>query len=556
MSDADASPYDAKPWLKLYNPGHPAAIIADPSDGLSLFRHAVEIAADGPAVLYFDGRLSYRELDEMSDALAAALIDRGFAKGDRLAVYLQNTPAFPLAVLGTWKAGGIVTPINPMNREREVGLIFADSEPKALVALDTLYAEVIAPLPADIPRPEIVITVKALSFQKRDDKRVMPTADLSAHTAEPPDLIALCAEFRGRKPGEVARPQSDDVAFLVYTSGTTGAPKAATNTHGNIAFNGQAIRRWYDLRQGDPVLALAPLFHVTGLVAHLVLPWALAGPTILFYRFEPGVALDAIAEHKPAWTVSAITAFIALMNDANCTRERFVSFRAIVSGGAPIPPSVVETFEARTGCYIHNGYGLTESSAGVIAVPLSGRAPVDPVSGALAIGVPKFGLDAWIADDDGRPAPVGHIGELVLSGPAIVPGYWRKPAETAESMRSDGFRTGDVAFMDSDGWFYLVDRKKDVIIASGFKVWPREVEDVIYAHPAVREVAVIGVKDPYRGETVKAFVSMKPGRTATAEELTEWCRPRMAAYKRPHAIEIREQLPKTVTGKILRRLLT
>jgi long-chain acyl-CoA synthetase len=229
--------------------------------------------------------------------------------------------------------------------------------------------------------------------------------------------------------------------------------------------------------------------------------------------------------------------------------------KVIVSGGAPIPPSVVDEFEQRTGHRINNGYGLTETTAGVISGPHGRRAPVDPASGALAIGTPVFNVDAWIADENGDPAPVGEAGEIVIVGPSVVPGYWRKPEETAASMKPDGFRTGDVGFMDKDGWFYLVDRKKDMIIASGFKVWPREVEDVLYTHPAVREVAVIGVPDAYRGETVKAFVSFKAGASASVEELIDWCHPRMATYKRPHAIEIVEDLPKTVTGKILRRML-
>jgi long-chain acyl-CoA synthetase len=216
---------------------------------------------------------------------------------------------------------------------------------------------------------------------------------------------------------------------------------------------------------------------------------------------------------------------------------------------------VVEQFRKRTGLYIHNGYGLTETNAGVIAVPHRAQAPVDPASGALAIGVPKFNVRAWIADETGLPAPVGEAGEIVVSGPTVAPGYWRKPKESVDAMRPDGFRTGDIAFMDESGWFYLVDRKKDLIIASGYKVWPREVEDVLYAHPAVREAAVIGMSDTYRGETVKAVVSLKPGAAASVEDFIEWCRTRMAAYKRPHTIEIVEDLPKTVTGKILRRML-
>ncbi len=554
---ADASPYAEKPWLARYTPGLPATVDASPTDALSLFREAVERAADKPAVVYFDRKLTYGEIDAMSDALAAALVDRGFEPGDRLAVYLQNMPQFPIATLAAWKAGGVVVPVNPMYRDHELTAMFADSAPKALVCIDALHRDVVQTLPADAFKPSIVVTTSPLSLQARNDPRVFGPAParVAAEPGGPPDLVALIEENRGRKPATRAAPKAGDVAFLVYTSGTTGVPKAATNTHGNVAFSAQAITRWYSLQDGDSVLGLAPLFHVTGLIAHLALSWRLASPLILCFRFEPGVVLDALAEQRPAWTVSAITAFIALMNHKDATAERFESLKVIVSGGAPIPPSVVEEFRRRTGHYIHNGYGLTETNAGVIAVPHGAQAPVDPASGAIAIGVPKFNVEAWIADDKGAPAAVGETGEIVVSGPTVVPGYWRKPAETRESMRRDGFRTGDVGFMDAGGWFYLVDRKKDVIIASGFKVWPREVEDVLYTHPAVREAAVIGVKDPYRGENVKAFVSLKAGATVEPEALIDFCHRHIATFKRPHVVEIVDDLPKTITGKILRRML-
>ncbi|HMN73392.1 MAG TPA: AMP-binding protein [Rhodoblastus sp.] len=551
MSDANA--YARKPWLALYTPGLPHEIDAAHKDALSLFRAAVARAADKPALLYFDGALSYGELDRMSDALAAALQARGFQPGDRCAIYMQNMPQFVIAVLGAWKAGGVAVPINPMNRERELTLMLEDCAPKALVCLDQLCAEVIATLPENVARPAIVLTTSALDLQTRNDRRVLPAARI-ATPAGAEDLLTVIAAHRGA-PVTPVTPKPDDIAFLVYTSGTTGLPKAAMNTHANVAFNAQAIADWYSAEDGDSILGLAPLFHVTGLIAHVVKSWVLAAPLILCFRFEPGVVLDALVEHRPAFTVSAITAFIALLNHPDCAPKKFESLKVVVSGGAPIPPAVVDEFRARTGHYIHSGYGLTETNAGVIAVPHGATAPVDPASGALAIGVPKFNARVWIADESGAPAPVGEAGEIVVSGPSVSPGYWRKPKETADAMREDGFRTGDVAFMDEQGWFYIVDRKKDMIVASGFKVWPREVEDVLYAHPVVREAAVIGVSDPYRGETVKVVVSLKPGANATPAELDAHCRAKMAAYKRPQVIEIVDELPKTVTGKILRRML-
>ena len=551
MSQANA--YARKPWLALYTPGLPHEIEADHADALSLFRAAVARAADQPALIYFDGVLTYAQLDAMSDALSAALQARGFKSGDRLAIYMQNMPQFVIAVLGAWKAGGIVVAINPMNRERELSLMLQDCAPMALVCLDQLCADVIATLPDNVERPPIILTTSALDLQTRNDRRVLPAARIATPIGAE-DLLAVI-EANKEAPSSNVAPKPDDIAFLVYTSGTTGLPKAAMNTHANVAFNAQAISRWYSAQDGDSILGLAPLFHVTGLIAHVAKSWALAAPLILCFRFEPSVVLETLAEKKPAFTVSAITAFIALLNHPDCTPDKFASLKVIVSGGAPIPPAVVDDFKARTGHYIHSGYGLTETNAGVIAVPHGAKAPVDPTSGALSIGVPKFNARVWIADENGRPAAVGEPGEIVVSSPAVSPGYWNKPNETAEAMRADGFRTGDIAFMDEKGWFYIVDRKKDMIVASGFKVWPREVEDVLYAHPAVREAAVIGVSDPYRGETVKAVVSLKPGAAATAQDLDAHCRAKMAAYKRPQQIEIVEELPKTVTGKILRRML-
>ncbi|WP_287787435.1 class I adenylate-forming enzyme family protein, partial [Acidiphilium sp.] len=280
-----------------------------------------------------------------------------------------------------------------------------------------------------------------------------------------------------------------------------------------------------------------------------------ASPLILAYRFEPGVMLDAIEEHKAAFTIGAITAFIAMMNHPDAAPAKLASMTRIYSGGAPIPPSVVTAFRETFGHYIHNGYGLTETNSPTHVVPLSREAPVDPASGALSIGVPAYNTISWICDDEGRELPVGEVGEIVSQGPMIVPGYWNKPDKTAEAIRNGRFHTGDVGFMDKDGWFYLVDRKKDMINAAGYKVWPREVEDVLYTHPAVREAAVVGVADSYRGETVKAVISLRPGTSATQEEIIAFCKERMAAYKYPRTVEIIDDLPKTVTGKILRREL-
>ncbi len=547
--------YDAEPWLALYPAGVRPDLAAGFPDALAMFRAAVARAPQAAATHYFDATISYRQVDEQSDALASALTQRGLRAGDRVALFLQNVPYFLIAMLAAWKAGAIVVPVNPMNRERELGLLLEDSRPSALICHDTLFRDVVARLPPETAPlvPGTVFTTSPLDLQSRDDPRLF--ADMRRYA--PPgteDLGAVIARHLGEAPP--ARPIApDDIAFLVYTSGTTGLPKGAMNSHANVCHNAQVYRDWIGLQDGVGVLGIAPLFHITGLVGHLLTAMITASAVTLAYRFDAAVLLQAAAERRPGFTVAAITALMAMMNHPLATPDHLASLTRIYSGGAPIPPAVVEAFAARFGHYVHNIYGLTETSSPTHATPPGTPAPVDPATGALSVGVPVPGADVWIATEAGTPAPVGEPGEIVSSGPMVVAGYWNKPAETAEAMRPDGFRTGDVGFMDAAGWFYLIDRKKDMINAAGYKVWPREVEDVLYTHPAVREAAVVGVKDAYRGETVKAVVSLRPGATATPEELIAHCRARMAAYKYPRQLEIIAELPKTVTGKILRREL-
>jgi len=519
-----------------------------------VFDAVVARVPDAVALRYFDGTLTFRELDTAADALAVELVERGFGAGERLAVYVQNNPAFVIGLVAAWKAGGIAVAVNPMNKARELTYLLADSGASALLCLDELYDPVVRPVvEGGATRLSTVITCSALDWQRRNDPRLFP-APVRVVCPGGTDLLDVIRRRSGERPPR-RTPQPGDVAVLTYTSGTTGKPKGAMNTHSGLAFNGQTFRDWIGLGAGDRVLGIAPLFHITGLVGHLCLSLLLGCPLVLTHRFHPGVMLDAIREHEPTFTIGAITAFIALAGAEGIAKEDFASLSRIYSGGAPIPPAVNARLEELTGRYIHNSYGLTETSSATHFVPFGCRAPVDPVSGALSIGVPVFGTVARVVDDDGREVPVGETGEVVLSGPQVVPGYWRNPAATAESIGAHGLRTGDVGFMDSDGWFYLVDRKKDMINAAGYKVWPREVEDVLYGHPAVREAAVVGTADEYRGETVVAFVSLKPDARADAGQLVSFCKEQLAAYKYPRSITILDDLPKTITGKILRREL-
>jgi long-chain acyl-CoA synthetase len=554
MSTPASSVYAPELWLKNYRAGHSGTLDVPPMSLLDLFDAARSVDENQPALMYFDGSLSYSELDEMSGTLAAYLLRSGFATGDRLAICMQNMPQFVIGALAAWKAGGVVVPISPMNQVREINLLVEDCRPHTLLCLDVLYDEVISRAEAVRRLGVCVISTAAHYLQAGNDRRVLPDPLLSRRTR---DCIELAAVLEARTILPIrARVQADDLAFLVYTSGTTGVPKAALISHSNASVNARCVAAWYDFKpQAGPVLAIAPLFHVTGLVGHMALSWAMASSMVLMYRFEASVVIDTIRARRPVFMVGAITAYNALIHHPNATNNLFDSFHVLVSGGAAISPSIIDEILEKTGHYVHNGYGLTETSAGVICVPFEARAPVDPVSGALAIGVPAFDVHAWIADDSGKPVAIGQAGEIVISGPAVARGYWNKPEETAASMRPDGFRTGDIGFVDAEGWFYVVDRKKDMIIASGYKVWPREVEDVLMSHPAIYEASVVGTPDPYRTESVCAVISLHPGVSIDLEDLERWCHDRLAVYKRPREYVILDSLPKTPTGKVLKREL-
>ncbi|MEU5769188.1 class I adenylate-forming enzyme family protein [Streptomyces asoensis] len=545
-----ASHYAARPWVALLDEAQRAPV--DPADSLvDAFRRSVAEAPDRTCLAYFDGRLSYREVDELSDSVAGHLAARGLEPGDRVAVLLQNSPQFVLALLGAWKAGATVVPVNPMYKSAEVAHVLRDGEVAALVCSDRAWESYLRQT-ADGSPVRIVLTGCELDFQTRGDARVLAFERLP----RPSDTDDLTVVARaGHKAPEVPAPAPADTALISYTSGTSGAPKGATNTHGNIMYNAERQRTGLRLPEAPVYYALAPLFHITGMVCQLGACLNSAGTLVLTYRFEAGVVLEAFAEHRPHYTVGPSTAFMALAAHPGVTRDHFASFVNISSGGAPVPPALVEKFRAGFGPYIRNGYGLTECTAPCASVPPQLEAPVDPASGTLAVGVPGPDTIVRIVDDRGAEVPFGEQGEILVRGPQVVPGYWRRPEATAETFPGGELRTGDIGFMDEQGWLYVVDRKKDMINASGFKVWPREVEDVLYTHPAVREAAVVGVPDGYRGETVKAYISLRPGADADADTLAAYCKERLAAYKYPRQVEILPDLPKTASGKILRREL-
>ncbi|MEU5851494.1 AMP-binding protein [Saccharopolyspora shandongensis] len=547
------SAYDERPWLALYDGDVPAAIEPRMGTLLELFAAARRDHPDRVAITYFDGRLSYRELDELSDGLACHLVEQGVGPGDRVALYLQNVPQFAIALLAGWKAGAIVVPLNPMYRSRELTKILADARPAAVVSSEQGWHDVLGELagPAGV---RVAITTSELDLQTRHDPRLFAKLERRP-AAGCADLLAVARAHAGRRPPEVEL-SSSDVALLVYTSGTSGVPKGATNTHGNVVFNAEGMRIRVEKLGGNGIFGLAPLFHITGLVCELGAALALGRQLDLVYRFEPGVVLDALAEHRPCYMVGPSTAYMALMNHPDVTADHFSSLELVYSGGAPLPSAVVEDFRARYGHYIRNGYGLTETTATATSVPAHLEAPVLAKPGTLGgcrcaqsfrTGM-QVGADreadtlitslSAIAKPHGAMPPdercTARAGRMVES-PARAGRRFREPPGRRYGPGISRVRAGEdvktpCCASKTRGTSYMDTRRP-------------------------REVAVVDVPDSYRGETVKAYVSLSAGASATAEELVAHCKRQLAAYKYPRSIEILDELPKTATGKILRREL-
>ena len=548
--------YEKRPWLKNYPKDVPHDIEIPACTVLDDFTTSASRRPDAPAVYYFDHAISYGTIDQASDCLAAAFSDFGLTKGDRILLILQNVPQFLVATYAAWKLGAIVVPVNPMYKEKELDYLMRDSGAKIVVTLDEIAAKLDLSLTKETSVQKI-LTTSATSMLPTGEELPPVLKNLKKfESTMTVDMDALIGSYEGRKTDHSTL-SPDDIAYLTYTSGTTGPPKGAMNTHANIAFNARVYQAMQRIDDRDVVLGVAPLFHVTGEVAHLAIA-ALAGiPVVLYYRFDPAETLRLIERWKVTMTVASITVFISLMNHPDIKKRDLSSLVKAYSGGAPVSEATVNQFKDLTGLYIHNVYGMTETNSPSHIVPLGQKAPVDPQSGALSVGIPVPGCVTRIMDVDNgiEEMPVGEAGEIVDTGPNITPGYWQKPKETEHAIRNGWLYTGDVGVMDENGWFYVVDRKKDMIVASGYKVWPRDVEDVIFQHPAVKETAVVGVPDQYRGETVKAFVALKDDMegTVTPEEIIAFCKERMAAYKYPRQVEFVPEIPKTLTGKFLRR---
>jgi long-chain acyl-CoA synthetase len=545
MSNLQPSPYAAKPWLKHYDYWVPAEANYPRQSVYQALNTAVMYCGGRPATAFLGAQLTYAEIKEQADKLATALARWGIQKGDRVGVMLPNCPQYVISFFAITRLGAIVANVNPIYTPREVELVAKDSGMRLLITLDAL-AHVSQAVQANTQIEQLITTsVQAYS----SDHRHAPPAP--AGTLSFSELIASVD-----KPAlpSVAINAEEDVAALVYTGGTTGAPKGAMLTHYNLFATAAMCSLWsheFIKRGEERLLLVIPYFHVYGLVVGLLFGTWAGALQILIPKYDVNMLLAAINVYEPTFFPGVPTLFISLLNHPEAKNSKLGRIRRFNSGSAPLPIEVLEQFEALSGAALAEGWGMTETSAlGTSTAMLAKRKP-----GSIGLPMPNTELKIVDLENGAREMPLGEAGELCIRGPQIMKGYWNKPEETARTIRDGWLYTGDVARMDADGYFYIVQRKKDMILVSGFNVYPNEIEDVLFTHPAVKECAVIGVPDQYRGEAVKVFLVLKEGESATAEEISAFCRERLAKYKLPSFVEFIEALPKSAVGKVLRREL-
>nr|WP_277873218.1 AMP-binding protein [Mesobacillus foraminis] len=547
-----------RPWLDQYPPEIPRTL--DYKD-VPVQNYLMMTAKEFPSktAIHFMGKeLTYRQVYESARKLAGYLQSLGIKKGDRAAVMLPNTPASVISYFGILMAGGVVVQTNPLYTERELEYQMKDSGAKVIITLDILFPRV-AKVKAQTNLEHVIVTAikDYLPFPKnliypfiqRKQSGIIVNIEHEGSNHLLPEILKLPMGTLTEYEFNV----KDDLALLQYTGGTTGFPKGVMLTHHNLVANTSMCEAWlYKCKRGEEtILGILPFFHVYGMTTVLVLSVMQGQKMVLLPKFDVKTTLKTIQKQRPSLFPGAPTIYIGLLNHPDLGKYNLSSIEACISGSAPLPLEVQQKFEEVTGGKLVEGYGLTESSPVTHSNFLWDQKRVPG-----SIGVPYPDTDAAIFSlQNGEPLPPGEVGEVGVKGPQVMKGYWNRPEETAEVLREGWLFTGDLGYMDEEGYFYIVDRKKDMIIAGGFNIYPREIEEVLYEHPAVQEVVAAGVPDPYRGETVKAYIVCKEGMSVSEEELNEFARRHLAAYKAPRIYEFRAELPKTAVGKILRRAL-
>lgn len=547
-----------KPWLQMYPEEIPSSLTYANQPVQDYLKNAAENHPEKIAIHFMGKEFTYQWIYECSVKLASYLQELGIKKGDRVAIMLPNTPQAVISYYGILMAGGIVVQTNPLYTERELEYQVKDSGAKAIITMDILFPRV-SKVKHQTNLQHIIVTAikEFLPFPKNllypfvQKKQYGIVVNVKHEGCN--HLLSEILKRPAKSLKEYEFDFEEDLALLQYTGGTTGFPKGVMLTHRNLVANASMCKAWlYKCKPGqEVVLGLLPFFHVYGMTTVLILSVMEAHKMVLLPKFEVETTLKTIQKQRPTLFPGAPTIYIGLLNHPNLKKYDLSSIDSCISGSAALPVEVQQRFEEVTGGKLVEGYGLTESSPVTHANFLWDRPRVKG-----SIGVPWPDTDAAILSlETGEFLPPGEVGEIVVKGPQVMKGYWNRPEETAETLKDGWLLTGDLGYMDNQGYFYVVDRKKDMIIAGGYNIYPREIEEVLYEHPAVQEVVAAGVPDPYRGETVKAYVVLKDGAAASEEELNEFARKYLAAYKVPRLYEFREELPKTAVGKILRRAL-
>ncbi|MEM0117091.1 MAG: AMP-binding protein [Conexivisphaerales archaeon] len=502
---------------------------------------------DKRALSFFKSTLTYSDLYRYSAAVASQLSEY-VRVGDTVAILMQNIPQFVMVQHAVWMLGCSILPMNPSYSAREIKYCLIDSGAKLVIAQSDALSRV-------KEASSSISGIKVLATN--------PTtfSDIPSHLFEKWGFSECSEEldFRSSSMTPISSTPSESLAILVYTSGTTGNPKGAMVSHKNIYSSASIYKKWFKFTQHDSVLGFSPFFHITGLVFHLATALLAGSHVVMGGRFDSELVLDSVEKEKTTVTMMAATAYISLLNNSNIHQTDMSSMRLWSSGGMPVSRRLEETWKDLTNSWIYVAWGLTEttSPATLWPYPYNGPLPVDGETGIVSSGIPVYDTSLKIVDDNRAELPEGRVGEIAVKGPQVVSGYLNKPEANKETFTDGWLYTGDIAKIER-GWVFIIDRKKDMINSSGFKVWPREVEEVLYMHPCVSEAAVVGVEDSYRGETVKAFIKLNQdcqNSEAVKNSIVEHCKRYLAPYKVPRQIEFIQEIPKTLSGKILKRVL-
>ena len=550
---------DERPWLKSYDQGVPHHIDYPKITVFNMLEESARKYPTAPCTIFKGGIVTFKEMDELTNRLAAGLAALGVKKGDRVGIFMPNTPQFVIAYFGVLKAGGVVVATNPLYNAREIEHQVNDAGIEIMLVMSNFYNTIKQAQPNTKIRTVIVTNLKeylppvlSLLFTLAKEKKGGFRIDLAEGDLWMKDIIARY------KPED--RPKieigPDDTALFQYSGGTTGISKGAIALHRNLVANALQIRSWMtDAEDGkETVLMAIPLFHVYGMVAGMLFAMRTGAAMVMVPNpRDLKDVLGSIQKYKTTIFPGVPTLYNAINNNPDVLAGKYAlgTIKACISGSAPLMRETKEKFEALTGGKLFEGYGLSEAPTASHCNPMFG----ENRPGSIGLPLPDVDVRIVSLDDGATVLQPGEIGELILQGPQVMKGYHNMPTETANTLRDGWLYTGDIARMDEAGYFYIVDRKKELIKPGGYQVWPREVEEVIASHPKVLEVGVAGVPDPYRGETVKAWVVLKPGETVTEEEIREYCKQNMAAFKVPTLVEFRTELPKTTVGKVLRREL-